>query len=259
MNLTLPLNLSVVGFLIAAFAVFVIGLAKSSIPAAATMPVGLFALVIPAKLSVGAILPLLLLGDVMALLAFRKAARWDIVVRILPSVFIGMFLGYFLLRWSTSREVAYFIGAILVLTAVTELRKRINRSKLTTAQKANPKQRNMVTAQLMGVLVGIMTMTANSAGPIFSLYLLHLQLPMQTFVGTNSWLFFIINASKFPSNVGLGIINWQTLQLAVWLAPFVIIGGLFGRNIMTKLNQKVFEYAALTSTLIAGLLLFVPR
>ena len=90
MNLTLPLELGVAGFLIAAFAVFVIGLAKSSIPAAATMPVGLFALVIPAKLSVGAILPLLILGDIMALLFFTKAGRWDIVVKILPSVFPTM-------------------------------------------------------------------------------------------------------------------------------------------------------------------------
>ena len=105
--MNLPLDLNLVGFVIAAFAVFVIGLAKSSVPAAATMPVGLFDLVIPAKLSVGAILPLLILGDIMALLAYRKAGRWDIVARILPSVFVGMVIGYFLLSWSTSREVAY--------------------------------------------------------------------------------------------------------------------------------------------------------
>ncbi len=259
MNLTLPLDLGVAGFLIAAFAVFVIGLAKSSVPAAATMPVGLFALVIPAKLSVGAILPLLILGDIIALLAFRKAGRWDIVVKILPSVFVGMFIGYFLLSWSTSREVAYVIGAILVFTAIYEIRKRLRNEKMDLEQGVNQKQRSRLTAQLMGVLVGIMTMTANSAGPIFSLYLLNLQLPMQTFVGTNSWLFFIINVSKIPFNANLGIITTQTLMLAVLLAPFVVMGGLFGQKIMRSINQRAFEYSALVSTLIAGLLLFIPR
>ncbi len=259
MNLTLPLDLGVAGFLIAAFAVFVIGLAKSSVPAAATMPVGLFALVIPAKLSVGAILPLLILGDIIALLAFRKAGRWDIVVKILPSVFVGMFIGYFLLSWSTSREVAYVIGAILVFTAIYEIRKRLRNEKMDIDQGVNQKQRSRLTAQLMGVLVGIMTMTANSAGPIFSLYLLNLQLPMQTFVGTNSWLFFIINVSKIPFNANLGIITTQTLMLAVLLAPFVVMGGLFGQKIMRSINQRAFEYSALVSTLIAGLLLFIPR
>lgn len=259
MNLTLPLDLGVAGFLIAAFAVFVIGLAKSSVPAAATMPVGLFALVIPAKLSVGAILPLLILGDIIALLAFRKAGRWDIVVKILPSVFVGMFIGYFLLSWSTSREVAYVIGAILVFTAIYEIRKRLRNEKMDIEQGSNQKQRSRLTPQLMGVLVGIMTMTANSAGPIFSLYLLNLQLPMQTFVGTNSWLFFIINVSKIPFNANLGIITSQTLTLAVLLAPFVVIGGLFGQRIMRSINQRAFEYSALVSTLIAGLLLFIPR
>ena len=257
--MNLPLDLNIVGFLIAAFAVFVIGLAKSSVPAAATMPVGLFALVIPAKLSVGAILPLLILGDIMALLAYRKAGRWDIVAKILPSVFVGMVIGYFLLSWSTSREVAYVIGAILIFTAIYEIRKRLKHEKLQDHEKANLKQRTKLTAQLMGVLVGIMTMTANSAGPIFSLYLLHLQLPMQTFVGTNSWLFFIINTSKIPFNTHLGIITLETLKLALYLAPFVIMGALFGQRIMKKLNQRAFEYAALISTLIAGFLLFIPR
>ncbi|MDA2977535.1 MAG: sulfite exporter TauE/SafE family protein [Actinomycetota bacterium] len=259
MNLTLPLELGVAGFLIAAFAVFVIGLAKSSIPAAATMPVGLFALVIPAKLSVGAILPLLILGDIMALLFFRKAGRWDIVVKILPSVFVGMVIGYFLLAWSTSKEVAYLIGGILIFTAIYEIRKRIRNEKLNEIQKNNIKQRTKIIAQLMGVLVGIMTMTANSAGPIFSLYLLQLQLPMQTFVGTNSWLFFIINVSKLPFNANLGIITSETLLLALILAPFVILGALLGQKIMTLINQRAFEYSALISTLIAGLLLFIPR
>jgi uncharacterized membrane protein YfcA len=223
------------------------------------MPVGLFALVIPAKLSVGAILPLLILGDIIALLAFRKKGRWDIVIKILPSVFIGMFIGYFLLAWSTSKEVAYVIGTILVFTAIYEIRKRIKHEKLEDHEKINLKTRSRLSAQLMGVLVGIMTMTANSAGPIFSLYLLHLQLPMQTFVGTNSWLFFIINVSKIPFNVGLGIINYQTLALALLLSPFVVMGGLFGQRIMKRINQRAFEYSALISTLIAGLLLFIPR
>lgn len=259
MNFALPLELGVTGFLIAAFAVFVIGLAKSSIPAAATMPVGLFALVIPAKLSVGAILPLLILGDIMALLAFRKSARWDIVIRILPSVFVGMVIGYFILAWSTSREVAYLIGFILIFTAIYEIRKRMKREQLSVDQKSNVRQRSKVIAQLMGALVGIMTMTANSAGPIFSLYLLQLQLPMQTFVGTNSWLFFIINVSKLPFNANLGIITTETLALALLLSPFVIMGALMGRKLMNSINQRAFEYSALISTFIAGLLLFIPR
>ena len=170
-----------------------------------------------------------------------------------------MFIGYFLLSWSTSKEVAYVIGTILVFTAIYEIRKRIKHERLEDHEKMNLKTRSKITAQFMGVLVGIMTMTANSAGPIFSLYLLQLQLPMQTFVGTNSWLFFIINVSKIPLNVQLGIITTQTLALAFLLSPFVVLGGLFGQKIMKRINQRAFEYTALTSTLIAGLLLFIPR
>jgi uncharacterized membrane protein YfcA len=48
-------------------------------------------------------------------------------------------------------------------------------------------------------------------------------------------------------------------MLAVLLAPFVVMGGLFGQRIMRRINQRAFEYSALVSTLIAGLLLFIPR
>jgi uncharacterized membrane protein YfcA len=78
-------------------------------------------------------------------------------------------------------------------------------------------------------------------------------------VGTNSWLFFIINVSKVPFNAGLGIITAETLALALLLSPFVIMGGIFGQRIMKRINQRAFEYSALISTLIAGLLLFIPR
>jgi len=39
----------------------------------------------------------------------------------------------------------------------------------------------------------------------------------------------------------------------------VIMGGIFGQRIMKGINQRAFEYSALISTLIAGLLLFIPR
>ena len=50
-------------------------------------------------------------------------------------------------------------------------------------------------------------------------------------------------------------ITTQTLALALLLSPFVIMGGIFGQRIMKHINQRAFEYSALISTLIAGLLL----
>jgi uncharacterized membrane protein YfcA len=39
----------------------------------------------------------------------------------------------------------------------------------------------------------------------------------------------------------------------------ILLGGLLGQKVIKKLNQDKFEKFALYSTLIAGLLLFVPR
>jgi hypothetical protein len=45
----------------------------------------------------------------------------------------------------------------------------------------------------MGLVAGTMTMMANAAGPIFSLYALAVGLPKFELVGTGAWFFFIIN------------------------------------------------------------------
>lgn len=61
----------------------------------------LFALMLPAKESTGVMLALLLIGDAIALWAYRRDANTAILRRLVPSVLTGVRLGALLLAVST--------------------------------------------------------------------------------------------------------------------------------------------------------------
>src|SRR5690606_21701701 len=97
------------------------------------------------------------------------------------------------------------------------------------------------------------TMIANAAGPIMILYLLAMRLPKMAFIGTGAWYFFILNSFKVPFQANLGSINSTSLLLNAILAPFVIGGALWGRAMLPKINQELFEKVALVFTVVSGL------
>ena len=49
--------------------------------------------------------------------------------------------------------------------------------------------------------------------------------PKRRFVGTNAWFFLIVNATKVPFSVGLGLMRWSDAGRALALAPAVLLGG----------------------------------
>lgn len=61
----------------------------------------LFALMLPAKESTGVMLALLLIGDAIALWAYRRDANTAILRRLVPSTLAGVGLGALLLAVST--------------------------------------------------------------------------------------------------------------------------------------------------------------
>jgi uncharacterized membrane protein YfcA len=194
----------------------------------------------------------------VALYAYRKTTDWSVLRRLAPWILVGFLIGYAFLDRASSREVGFAIGFILIFSSMWELnKKRINLEAIPWDDHAGPKK-TFITS-LSGILIGALSMSANASGPIMAVYLIKVKLPILIFMGTTSWAFFIINISKVPFNVALGLITVETLQFGLIMSPLILFGGLWGQRLIKKLNQDKFEKFALYSTLIAGLLLFLPR
>ena len=77
---------------------FVIGLNKGGLTGLGILPVLIFAMVFQARESTGYILPLLIVGDLCAIVAYRRVVIWKVFWMLLPPAFVGVVTGYLLMK-----------------------------------------------------------------------------------------------------------------------------------------------------------------
>jgi hypothetical protein len=219
-----------------AVAAFCSGLSKTGIAGLGILPVALFANVLPARESTGALLPLLLCGDVFGVTFFRQHASWPRLWRLFPWVAAGVIAGFGTLGRVNNAQVQRMIGIILL--AMLGLHWWRGRQQEDLAARL---PHSMWFTALMGFLAGFTTMVANAAGPVMVLYLLAIGLPKLVFIGTAAWFFLLVNAFKVPFSVELGLITPGSLLMdAILLVP-LIPGALLGPRLLRRINQLAFE------------------
>lgn len=227
------------------------GLAKTGIAGLGILTVAIYASILPARESVGVLLVVLIVADIVAVAVYRREASWTHLVRLFPWALLGILLGALAFGRMDDAAVRMFIGVILVgLVALQGWRMRSPR----VLGGVTPRTWLVV---LTGLSAGFTTMIANAAGPLMIIYLLAMRLPKLTFVGTAAWFFLAINLLKVPFSYGLGLITPSSFALSLRLAPFAIAGALSGRWLIGLMNQRVFEALALLLTLAAGLRLLL--
>ncbi|MGP8199349.1 MAG: sulfite exporter TauE/SafE family protein [Limisphaerales bacterium] len=227
-----------------AVAAFCSGLSKTGIAGLGILPAVLFTNVLPPRESTGALLPLLLCGDVFGVAYFRKHASWPHLWRLFTWVIIGVVAGAWALDRVNNAQAQRLIGIILlVMVALHWWRERQQ------GEFAAGLPHSLWFTALMGLLAGFATMVANAAGPVMVLYLLAIGLPKLVFIGTGAWFFMLVNAFKVPFSVKLGLISGNSLLMDALLLLPMIPGALLGPRLLNHINQAFFEKMVLILTL----------
>jgi uncharacterized membrane protein YfcA len=230
---------------LALFAAALVGLSKTGISGLGLLPVVLFAQIIPAKEATGLVLPLLCVGDVAAVLLYRRHALWQHLWRLFPWTALGVFAGYLALGRINEQQTRWLIGGIVLgLVALHLFRRWRGQAEATHAAWFPP---------MIGVLAGFTTLVANAAGPLMVIYLLAMRLPKLEFMGTGAVFFMLLNWFKVPFMVHLGLITPTSLGVNAVLAPVVIAGAWMGRKVLHRINQRIFENLALALSTLAAL------
>ncbi|MFB6977961.1 sulfite exporter TauE/SafE family protein [Streptomyces scopuliridis] len=262
------------GFAALAAAAALVGFSKTAVSGANTVSLAVFAAVLPARESTGVLLPILIVGDVVAVLTYRRHAHWPTLWRLFPAVAAGVVVGTVFLFWADDAAVRTSIGAILLLMAgVTIWRRRGGADSAkepgdgeekgeeagAVSGKGGPgaSSAGRVMARSYGVLGGFTTMVANAGGPVMSLYLLSAGFRKLGFLGTSAWFFLIVNTSKLPFSVGLGLIDGRSLLLDAALVLFVFPGALIGKACVDRIDQRLFERLVIGATVLGGLQLLL--
>lgn len=236
-------------FLFAALGAFLLGIAKSGVKGIAVFIVILFVYAFEAKASTGILLPLLIGGDIFAILYYKKYAHWKYVFTLIPWMVVGVIMGTYggnLLDESTFKTGMASLILLTTLLLFYQERKPL---------KSVPTHWGFGSS--LGMLAGFTTMIGNLAGAVTNIYFLSMRLPKNVFIGTSAYVFFIINLFKIPFHIWVWeTIDFASVQTSLQFFPFLGLGLFVGVKLVKKINDEGYRKLILILTGIGAIVLF---
>jgi uncharacterized membrane protein YfcA len=240
-------NFHIWQWLLAALGAFLVGITKTGISGLSLLIVSIFANILPTKQASGVVLPLLIIGDVVAVSSYRRHTQTKHLLRLFPWAALGVVLGWLAMGRMSDRQARLVVGAIILGLLVLHLVRKMRRGGTDQQDSAR------WFAPFIGVMAGFTTLVANAAGPLMAIYLIAMRLPKMEFMGTSAVFFLLINLFKVPFMIRLGLINRDSAMLNLALAAVVLAGAWSGRKILSRIDQKWFENLALGLSAVAGI------
>jgi uncharacterized membrane protein YfcA len=245
-------TLSVLDWALLAVAASLVGFAKTAVGGVASLAIAVFAVVLTARASTGALLTLLLVGDVIEVRLYRHHADWAMLLRLVPSVLPGLALGAWFVAMADQSLMQRCIGAVLLGMALLQVSARRRGDGPAWLPSGLHGLAGRAAPFLVGVIAGFATMTANAAGPVMTIYLLMAGQPVLGLLGTGAWFFLLVNLAKVPFSTGLELIDGSTLLLDLALVPPLLVGAAVGARVARKIRRRRFEDITLVLTLVAA-------
>lgn len=241
-------TISISAWALAFAAAIVIGLSKAGIKGIAVVNVTLMALAFEAKESTGIVVPLLIFGDIFAVIYYNRHAKWEYIFRFLPWILVGVFIGVFI--GNDLDESTFKIGMAAIILVSVAMMYWWDRRKSKTVPT------HWFFAGAVGTITGITTMIGNLGGAFTNIYFLAMRVPKNEFIGTAAWLFLIVNILKLP----LHIFVWETITLDTFLfdlklIPGIAIGIFIGIKVVRLIKEDFYRKMILVLTALGAVLI----
>ncbi|MGW9684512.1 TSUP family transporter [Flagellimonas sp. 2504JD1-5] len=234
-----------VAWIIGATAAFLMGTSKAGLKGLATFNVTLLALAFGARESTGLIMPLLLVGDVVAVIYYHRHTQWKYLLKFLPWMVSGILIGVVIGKDLPEKE--FKLGMVIVIFISLATLIWWDRRKSTSIPT------HWAFAGPIGIVAGICTMIGNLAGAFTNIFFLAMRLPKNEFVGTAAWLYLITNTFKLPFHIFVWkTISMETLLIDLKLLPALALGLLSGIFILKKINERNYKRFILIVTVIGA-------
>lgn len=236
-------------WIILGLAAFLIGLGKGGLGGmVGALVTAMIALVLPPERVIGLVLPLLIVGDLFAVVAHW--GRWDgsIIMQLVPAAILGVVVATYFLYRLTGEGLRLALGVIVLAFVILKLSEG---SLLKQFQYRSKPYHGW----LGGGISGITSTLAHGGGPPVSIYLVLQSLQPETFAGTAAFFFFILNWVKVPSYWAAGLFDWDLIRSVLWVLPLVPLGVWVGKWSVKRIERRYFERLVLLLLGISGMLL----
>lgn len=235
-------------FVVMFIAGLITGFSKFSVGGMGLLVLPIVMIAFPGPESLGVLMPLYIITDIMAVYSYRKNISWPVLARFLPLGFLGIFVGAQLLSGIDADQFVALLGGIIIAMILLGL--YLDARPATFMQKP-------ITAYSMGFAGGLVSMVANAAGPLFSLFLLEQKLSKDSYVSTRAWGFFIINLVKLPMYLSLGLLTQESLTISAYALPGLFVGALIGYHFLKHVKPAHFKWLIRIMSTIAAVKLML--
>ncbi|MCY9660058.1 sulfite exporter TauE/SafE family protein [Paenibacillus chondroitinus] len=218
------------------FAGIFVGFAKTGISTMGIFNAMLLTIIFPTKMSVGILLPMLIIGDIIAVAYYRKKVIKNHLISLMPWALIGVIGGYVVLLKVDNNQLKLLLGALICGLILLQLLRDFMGARFDSKFPSS-----MWFIASMGILAGFATTIGNVSGAIIAIYLFAKQVPKQEFIGTGAWFFLLVNLVKVPFFIHLGMITSDSLLIGIWTLPLIAIGAYAGIKLLPLIPQVYFQ------------------
>ncbi|MEM8998661.1 MAG: sulfite exporter TauE/SafE family protein [Bacteroidota bacterium] len=248
MFLAPDINVAPTAWAIAYSAIFFMGISKAGLKGLSIFNVTLLALAFGSRQSTGIIVPLLLVGDVFAVIYYNRHTQWGYLLQFLPWMLFGILIGVFLGKDLPEQQFKFGMVIVILLSLLVLI--------LWGQRKSTTVPRHWTFSGAVGIIAGICTMIGNLAGAFTNIFFLAMRLPKNEFVGTAAWLFLITNLFKLPFHIFIWkTITTYTLKIDLKLLPAIFVGLFVGVAMVKYISEKQYHKFILVVTAIGAVMI----
>ncbi len=242
----MTLESSLVVWSMAATAAFLMGISKAGLKGLSIFNVTLMALAFGARESTGLIIPLLLVGDVFAVVYYNRHTQWSYIIKFLPWMVLGILIGVFIGKDLPEKEFKLSMVVVIFISLAVLV--------WWDKRKSQAIPKHWLFSGSIGIVAGICTMIGNLAGAFTNIFFLAMRLPKNEFVGTAAWLFLITNLFKLPFHIFVWkTISTESLLINLKLLPSILLGLFAGVAIVKLINDKNYKRFILIVTAVGAI------
>jgi uncharacterized membrane protein YfcA len=200
---------------------------------------------VPAALSIGTAA-----SSVSRILLFRRAIRWDVVARFLPTALPAAALGAWLL---TLFEPAYveFILALFLIANLPALFRRAGPGCDRPIRPMSPRR-----LPLLGAAAGLLSGFTGAVGLIFNGAYRRLGLSPTEIVATRATNEVLLHLLKIALYVRFGLVTRPVLAAGLLVAVAAILAAIVVRRLLPLIDEALFRRVGQVAMVAAGIAMF---
>lgn len=243
-----PLKIGVM--LLAVLASFFLGLSRGGLKGIAPIFILLMTAAYGAKAATGIIVPLLIIGDIFAVVHYKRFIQKRYVKAFLPYTILGLLIAV----WVGSHLSEILFKRIIAVLILLSLGLMWLWDFYLKKAMAEYKWLN----GFLGIGAGFFAMMGNFGGAFANIYFLMTRLPKKELIGTATLIFFILNVLKIPFHLFIWeTIDIQSLKTDLLLVPFMIIGFFVGTKVIDYVSERWFRQFLYVVTILGALFVLI--